>query len=144
MITINHDLRPINEQITKIKYIDCVQMGRYEMDAWYFSPYPEEYGKQPKLWICEYCLKYMKLERTFRYHLVGTLPLLLSVQGNWLTLDLLNILCVVCLASWLIVWFQSPDGMYDEVSVRSGNLSQRLALRLRSRRKGIQSDLTFY
>jgi hypothetical protein len=58
-------------QITKVKYIDKIQIGKYEIDTWYFSPYPEEYGKQPKLFICEYCLKYMKLEKTFRYHQVS-------------------------------------------------------------------------
>lgn len=57
-----------HEAITKVKYIDKIQIGKYEIDAWYFSPYPEEYGKQPKLWICEYCLKYMRLEKTYRYH----------------------------------------------------------------------------
>ena len=46
------------------------QIGRYEIDTWYFSPYPEEYMKQPKLYICEFCLKYMKLETSYRYHLV--------------------------------------------------------------------------
>ena len=30
----------------------------------------EEYGKCPKLWICEFCLKYMKLEKTYRFHQV--------------------------------------------------------------------------
>jgi len=58
-------------QITKVKYIDKVQIGKYEIDTWYFSPYPEEYGKQTKLWICEFCLKYMKLEKSYRYHLVS-------------------------------------------------------------------------
>ncbi|XP_063988251.1 histone acetyltransferase KAT8-like [Diachasmimorpha longicaudata] len=58
-----------HEAITKVKYIDKIQIGRYEIDTWYFSPYPEEYGKQPKLWICEYCLKYMRLEKTYRYHM---------------------------------------------------------------------------
>lgn len=53
-----------------MKYIDKVQVGKYEIDTWYFSPYPEEYGKQTKLWICEFCLKYMKLEKSYRYHLV--------------------------------------------------------------------------
>ncbi|KAG7267946.1 hypothetical protein CRUP_017012 [Coryphaenoides rupestris] len=56
-------------QITKVKYVDKIQIGNFEIDAWYFSPFPEDYGKQPKLWICEYCLKYMKYEKTFRYHL---------------------------------------------------------------------------
>ncbi|XP_043211778.1 histone acetyltransferase KAT8-like isoform X2 [Amphibalanus amphitrite] len=58
-----------HETITKVKYIDRVQIGRYEIDTWYFSPYPDEYMKQPKLYICEYCLKYMKLETTYRHHL---------------------------------------------------------------------------
>ena len=48
-----------HEAITKVKYVDKIQFGKYEIDAWYFSPFPEDYGKQPKLWICEYCIKYM-------------------------------------------------------------------------------------
>ncbi|XP_026871485.2 histone acetyltransferase KAT8 [Electrophorus electricus] len=58
-----------HEAITKVKYVDKIQIGNFEIDAWYFSPFPDDYGKQPKLWICEYCLKYMKYEKTFRYHL---------------------------------------------------------------------------
>lgn len=61
----------LSPQITKVKYVDKIQIGNFEIDAWYFSPFPEDYGKQPKLWICEYCLKYMKYEKTFRYHLVS-------------------------------------------------------------------------
>ena len=57
-----------HEALTKVKYIDKIQIGKYEIDTWYFSPYPEEYGKQPKLWICEYCLKYMRLEKTYVKH----------------------------------------------------------------------------
>ncbi|XP_043955871.1 histone acetyltransferase KAT8 isoform X1 [Gambusia affinis] len=58
-----------HEAITKVKYVDKIQIGNFEIDAWYFSPFPEDYGKQPKLWICEFCLKYMKYEKTFRHHL---------------------------------------------------------------------------
>jgi histone acetyltransferase MYST1 len=58
-----------HEALTKVKYIDKIQIGKYEVDAWYFSPYPEEYGKQRKLWVCEYCLKYMRLEKTYYKHL---------------------------------------------------------------------------
>lgn len=58
-----------HEALTKVKYIDRIQIGKYEIDTWYFSPYPEEYGKQPKLWICQFCLKYMRIEKTYRYHL---------------------------------------------------------------------------
>ncbi|XP_032099174.1 histone acetyltransferase KAT8 isoform X3 [Sapajus apella] len=58
-----------HEAITKVKYVDKIHIGNYEIDAWYFSPFPEDYGKQPKLWLCEYCLKYMKYEKTYRFHL---------------------------------------------------------------------------
>ncbi|KAK2562319.1 Histone acetyltransferase KAT8 [Acropora cervicornis] len=58
-----------HEAITKIKYVHKIQFGKYEIDAWYFSPFPDEYGKQAKLWICEYCIKYMKFERTYKEHL---------------------------------------------------------------------------
>jgi histone acetyltransferase MYST1 len=63
-----------HEAITKVKYVDKIQFGKYEVDAWYFSPFPEDFGKQPKLWICEFCLKYMKLEKSYRYHL-GDCPM---------------------------------------------------------------------
>ena len=60
-------------QLTKVKYIEKVQIGKYEIDTWYFSPYPDEYGKVPKLWVCEYCLKYVRLEKSYRYHMVSYL-----------------------------------------------------------------------
>uniref|UniRef100_A0A3B5R5U5 Histone acetyltransferase n=1 Tax=Xiphophorus maculatus TaxID=8083 RepID=A0A3B5R5U5_XIPMA len=66
---INHVQKVAPPAITKVKYVDKIQIGNFEIDAWYFSPFPEDYGKQPKLWICEFCLKYMKYEKTFRHHL---------------------------------------------------------------------------
>lgn len=57
-----------HEAITKVKYIDKLRIGKFEIDTWYFSPYPEEYGKVGTLYVCEYCLKYMKFPKTFRYH----------------------------------------------------------------------------
>ena len=48
---------------TKVKNVRCIQLGRYEVDTWYFSPYPDGYS-QDKLYICEYCLKYFKKPRT--------------------------------------------------------------------------------
>merc|ERR1711953_986613 len=37
-----------------------IQFGRYHITTWYSSPYPQEYAKLPKLFLCEFCLKYMK------------------------------------------------------------------------------------
>jgi len=69
----------------KQEYRICkLEMGRYEMDTWYTSPYPEEYARLPKIYICEYCLKYMKTSVISRRHAVpyfhsGCYQLALSV-----------------------------------------------------------------
>lgn len=57
-----------HEEITKVKNIQCIVMGKYETDTWYFSPYPDEYSGDEKLYICEYCLKYMKKNKTLVNH----------------------------------------------------------------------------
>ncbi|GAB0099725.1 Histone acetyltransferase [Sergentomyia squamirostris] len=57
-----------HEAITKVKYIDKLRIGRYEIDTWYFSPYPEEYGKVSKLYVCEYCLIYMRYAIQYKTH----------------------------------------------------------------------------
>ncbi|XP_068855093.1 histone acetyltransferase KAT8-like [Aphelocoma coerulescens] len=53
--------------------INHVQKTYAEMDpttAALEKEHEADYGKQPKLWICEFCLKYMKFERSYRLHLV--------------------------------------------------------------------------
>lgn len=30
-----------------------IELGKYEMDTWYYSPYPEPYASCEKLYICE-------------------------------------------------------------------------------------------
>jgi len=57
-----------HEEITKVKNINTIELGRYEIDTWYFSPYPEEFAKCDKLYICEFCLKYMKKKKTLNRH----------------------------------------------------------------------------
>ena len=56
------------EEITKVKNIKSVELGSYEIDTWYFSPFPDEYCNEEKLYICEFCLKYMKKSRTMFNH----------------------------------------------------------------------------
>ena len=43
----------------QIKRIETIELGCHEISCWYYSPYPEDY-QVPKLYICEYCLKYYK------------------------------------------------------------------------------------
>uniref|UniRef100_A0A0W0F758 Histone acetyltransferase n=1 Tax=Moniliophthora roreri TaxID=221103 RepID=A0A0W0F758_MONRR len=42
--------------------IRSIRFGPYEIKTWYDAPFPEEYCNIPdgRLWICEFCLKYMK------------------------------------------------------------------------------------
>ena len=60
-----------HEEITKVKNIDVIELGKYEIDTWYFSPYPEEFAHCKKLFLCEFCLKYMKKKKTLIRHKVN-------------------------------------------------------------------------
>jgi len=57
-----------HEEITKVKNINIIELGKFDIDTWYFSPYPEEFAKVDKLFICEFCLKYMKKKKTLVRH----------------------------------------------------------------------------
>lgn len=57
-----------NDDITRIKNIPAIVLNNYFIESWYFSPYPEDYWNHPKLYVCEYCLKYMYKKKTFVNH----------------------------------------------------------------------------
>ncbi|KAF7312129.1 Histone acetyltransferase [Mycena indigotica] len=42
--------------------ITNIRFGQYDIATWFNAPFPEEYSDIPdgRLWICEFCLKYMK------------------------------------------------------------------------------------
>ncbi|XP_053406544.1 histone acetyltransferase KAT7-like [Mercenaria mercenaria] len=48
--------------------IKKLEIGQYEMSTWYSSPYPDEYARLPKIYLCEFCLKYMKTATILRRH----------------------------------------------------------------------------
>ena len=57
-----------HEETTKVKNIEKIFMGGYEVECWYFSPYPDEYAECETLYVCEFSLKYMRKKKTFRKH----------------------------------------------------------------------------
>lgn len=57
-----------HEEVTKVKNVQTIQIGKYEIDTWYFSPYPAEYGNIQMLYLCEFCLKYMRKAKTLERH----------------------------------------------------------------------------
>jgi histone acetyltransferase HTATIP len=69
-------------QISRVRNVDRVQMGNFELDSWYFSPYPVEMTNAytPILYICEFCLSYFGDEHRFGRH--RTKCTLLHPPGN--------------------------------------------------------------
>ena len=50
--------------------IPRIQIGNYVIDTWYSAPYPEEYNTLSIMYLCEFCLKYMKSEFVLQRHMV--------------------------------------------------------------------------
>jgi histone acetyltransferase MYST1 len=66
---LDQHLEKEHQEKTKVKNIQVVELGRHEVDAWYYSPYPEPYSSFEKLYICEFTLKYFRKKRTLLRHL---------------------------------------------------------------------------
>uniref|UniRef100_A0A8C9STK6 Histone acetyltransferase KAT5 n=1 Tax=Scleropages formosus TaxID=113540 RepID=A0A8C9STK6_SCLFO len=61
--------RSHDDIITRMKNIDCIELGRHRLKPWYFSPYPQELTALPILYLCEFCLKYLKSLKCLQRHL---------------------------------------------------------------------------
>ncbi|KFD48506.1 hypothetical protein M513_10640 [Trichuris suis] len=55
--------------VTRVRNIEEVELGRHRIRPWYFSPYPEEFTLLPRVYLCEFCLKYLRSDTTLRNHL---------------------------------------------------------------------------
>ena len=54
---------------TKVRNVSTVQFGKYNIDTWYYSPYPNPYGAMVEtLYICEFTFKYMLKKSTLHKH----------------------------------------------------------------------------
>lgn len=67
-------------EIARVKNLNRLQMGKYEVEAWYFSPYPREYAHLDILYICEFCLSYFHSPFMLKRH--RTRCTLLHPPGN--------------------------------------------------------------
>ncbi|TDL25919.1 histone acetyltransferase ESA1 [Rickenella mellea] len=67
-------------EIARVKNLDRLQIGRHEVEAWYFSPYPREYAHLEVLYICEFCLSYFPSPFMLKRH--RTRCTLLHPPGN--------------------------------------------------------------
>jgi MOZ/SAS family/MYST family zinc finger domain len=57
-----------HEETTKVKNIEKIVMGSWEVAVWYYSPFPDEYSDVETLYVCEFCLTYMKKRKSLVKH----------------------------------------------------------------------------
>jgi hypothetical protein len=68
-ITAPSIIKPQEQETTIPRLPAYITFGKYIIETWYSSPYPQEYVQKSILHICEFCLKYMKTRSTMSLHL---------------------------------------------------------------------------
>ncbi|CAI2172662.1 17795_t:CDS:1 [Funneliformis geosporum] len=58
-----------HSEISRVKNLERIHFGEYDVDTWYFSPYPQEYSDAAVVYICEFCLFHYISEKQLRRHL---------------------------------------------------------------------------
>ena len=64
----NSSLIPLSNYDSDTRLPPMIEFGRYEIKTWYSSPYPQEYATLQKLFICEFCLQYVKSRSLLKRH----------------------------------------------------------------------------
>jgi len=49
--------------------VDLIELGRHRIQPWYFSPYTQELANLSCIYLCEFCLKYMKSLKCLERHM---------------------------------------------------------------------------
>ena len=58
-----------HEAATKVKNVNKIVLGKWEMQTWYFSPFPKGYAECDCLWFCESDLHFVRSPKALaRYH----------------------------------------------------------------------------
>ncbi|OMP86167.1 Histone acetyltransferase esa1 [Diplodia seriata] len=55
-------------EISRVRNLERIQMGQFEVEPWYFSPYPIEFTEIDMVHICEFCLGYFGEQKQFERH----------------------------------------------------------------------------
>jgi histone acetyltransferase HTATIP len=58
-----------HSEVSRVKNLKSIQMGKHRVESWYFSPYPIEYAHIDILYICEYCLSFYPSPLMLKRHL---------------------------------------------------------------------------
>ncbi len=66
--SIASSLIPLSNYDSTTRLPPMIEFGKYEIKTWYSSPYPQEYAILQKLFICEFCLQYVKSRSLLKRH----------------------------------------------------------------------------
>lgn len=55
-------------RLTTIRNLETIQMGRYFIDCWYYSPYPKQFCTTRHMYICDICLLYFSDVNEYKKH----------------------------------------------------------------------------
>lgn len=55
-------------EIHRVRNLTRLQMGKYDIEPWYFSPYPDAFSDVDLVYIDEFCLSYFDNQRAFERH----------------------------------------------------------------------------
>ena len=55
-------------EVSRVRNLSCIAMGKHEMEPWYFSPYPLSFTESDVVHICEFCLSYFDTARGIERH----------------------------------------------------------------------------
>lgn len=58
-----------HSEVSRVKNLKSIQMGKHQVESWYFSPYPIEYAHIDLLFLCEYCLSFYPSTQMLKRHL---------------------------------------------------------------------------
>ncbi|KAJ1653667.1 Histone acetyltransferase [Dispira simplex] len=55
-------------EISRVKNLNRLIIGKHEVEAWYFSPYPPAFAHADTVYICEFCFSYFISARQLERH----------------------------------------------------------------------------
>ncbi|KAI5298981.1 Histone acetyltransferase, partial [Ascosphaera atra] len=55
-------------EVHRVRNLNKVLLGKYEIEPWYFSPYPPSYSNSDLIYIDEFCLSYFDQKKSFERH----------------------------------------------------------------------------
>jgi len=105
-----------HEEATKVKNINRVVMGQWQMETWYFSPFGKEYDGTDVLYVCEFDLNFFARREQLERYLTSKCKLFLDHKTLYYDVEpfLFYIICEVDDAGAHMVGYFSKEKYSSE------------------------------